>query len=108
MKIRSIYPVSHIAWLILFASSVTYSQGSVTDKVDEFVRAEMQKRKIPRVSLAVVKGGKPMIVKGYGLANVEHNVPGQARDDLSIGFCRQAIYFDGGDDPGRGGEDRAG
>ena len=75
MKIRSSYPVSHIALLILFASSVIYSQGSVTDKVDEFVRAEMQKRKIPGVSLAVVKDGKPMIVKGYGLANVEHNVP---------------------------------
>src|SRR5690606_26965464 len=31
--------------------------------------------KIPGVSLAVIKDGKPIIVKGYGFANIEHNVP---------------------------------
>jgi len=44
-------------------------------KVDEFVKAEMDRQKIPGVSLAVIKDGKPVIVKGYGLANIEHNVP---------------------------------
>ncbi len=51
------------------------AQDSTIVKVDEFVRAEMQKRKIPGVSLAVVKDGMPIIVKGYGFANVEHSVP---------------------------------
>ena len=34
----------------------------------------MQKQKIPGVSLAVVKDGTPIIVKGYGLADLEHQV----------------------------------
>ena len=45
-----------------------------TDKVDEFVKAEMQKRKIPGLSIAVVRNGEVAYAKGYGLANVELNV----------------------------------
>ena len=45
------------------------------DTVDDYIEAEMKKRQIPGVALAVVQYGKIIKVKGYGLANVEHNVP---------------------------------
>jgi len=45
------------------------------DKVDEYIDAEMRKQKIPGLSLAVVQAGKVVKMKGYGLANVELNVP---------------------------------
>jgi CubicO group peptidase (beta-lactamase class C family) len=45
------------------------------DKVDEFILAEMQRQKIPGLALAVVKDGKVIKAKGYGFANVEHQVP---------------------------------
>jgi CubicO group peptidase (beta-lactamase class C family) len=45
------------------------------DKVDDYVKAEMRKQRIPGLSLAVVKEGKVVKAEGYGLANVEHNVP---------------------------------
>jgi CubicO group peptidase (beta-lactamase class C family) len=45
------------------------------DKVDDFVKAEMQKQRIPGLSIAVVKEGKIVKAEGYGLANVEHQVP---------------------------------
>lgn len=48
-------------------------------KVDAYVRAEMQKRKIPGVSVAVVQDGKVVLARGYGLANLENEVP--ARPD---------------------------
>jgi CubicO group peptidase (beta-lactamase class C family) len=35
----------------------------------------MQRQKIPGVSLAIVKNGRPLLVKGYGFSNLEHNVP---------------------------------
>ena len=35
----------------------------------------MERKTIPGVSVAVIKDGKPVVVKGYGLANIEHNVP---------------------------------
>jgi CubicO group peptidase (beta-lactamase class C family) len=45
------------------------------DDVDEYIEAEMRKQQIPGLSLAVVQAGKVVKMKGYGLANVELNVP---------------------------------
>ncbi len=44
-------------------------------RVDAFVRAGMEQRKIPGVAAAVVMGGEVLLAKGYGQANVEHAVP---------------------------------
>ena len=62
-----------IAFVIL-APILTASAQTET-KVDAFVKREMERMKIPGVSIAVIKDGKPLLVKGYGLANIEHNVP---------------------------------
>lgn len=56
----------------LFAVSCVFSQS---DKVDELVKSEMLKRKIPGLSIAIVKNGGIVKVNGYGLANVEWNAP---------------------------------
>ena len=61
--------------VICLLNGVATGQDHIVKKVDEFIRAEMESQHIPGVSLAVIKDGKPVIVKGYGLANVEHNVP---------------------------------
>jgi CubicO group peptidase (beta-lactamase class C family) len=39
------------------------------------VNAEMRRQRIPGLSLAVLRDGQPILIKGYGLANVEHGVP---------------------------------
>src|SRR5215831_8981250 len=44
----------------------------------------MQKRHIPGLSLAIVKDGKVIKMRGYGLASVEHNVP--ATEDTIYGL----------------------
>lgn len=44
-------------------------------RVDAFVRAGIEQRKIPGVAAAVVMGGDVLLAKGYGQANVEHAVP---------------------------------
>jgi CubicO group peptidase (beta-lactamase class C family) len=49
--------------------------GTRTRQVDEYVRAAMQEQHIPGLALAVLKNGKPVKLKGYGLANIEHAVP---------------------------------
>jgi CubicO group peptidase (beta-lactamase class C family) len=53
---------------------VAWSASAQAGKVDEYVQAEMQKRNIPGLSLAVVRNGEVVQAKGYGLANVELNV----------------------------------
>lgn len=75
MKGRTV-TTSLLALSIFFAAAAsTFAQDVIATKVDEFIKSEMQKQKIPGVSLAVVKDGKPLLVKGYGFANLEHQVP---------------------------------
>lgn len=45
------------------------------DEVDAFLRSEMQKRHIPGLQVAVVRGGKIVKLAAYGLANVQDSVP---------------------------------
>ena len=51
------------------------AQDTVDAKVEDFVHAEMQSQHIPGLSLLVNKDGKIALAKGFGLANVEHQVP---------------------------------
>src|SRR5215831_2520498 len=65
--------------IVLFlAASSTRLSASQSDKVDDYVKAEMTRQKIPGVSIAVVSNGEIKKAKGYGLANVELNVAATA------------------------------
>lgn len=44
-------------------------------KIDRVVNEQMLANKIPGVSLAVLRKGKIVLLKSYGLANVEHQAP---------------------------------
>jgi CubicO group peptidase (beta-lactamase class C family) len=61
--------------LLLFLSVTCLAQDGAAAKVDEYIRTEMQAQQIPGVSLAVIKNGEIVLARGYGLANVEHQVP---------------------------------
>ena len=68
---RSPFPLA----LLLFLSITCLAQDGVSTKVDDYIRSEMQSQQIPGLALAVIKDGQIVIAKGYGLANVEHQVP---------------------------------
>ncbi len=59
------------------AAMTAQADGTEADsaRVDAYMRAEMAKRHVPGASVAVVRAGKVVLAKGYGLANVELNVP---------------------------------
>src|SRR6185295_19419955 len=52
-----------------------FCSGGIPAKVDEYINIEMQRQRIPGLSLAVIKDGQPILNKSYGLSNVEHQVP---------------------------------
>jgi CubicO group peptidase (beta-lactamase class C family) len=56
--------------LLLTASCMAHA-----DKVDDYIRQKMASQHISGLSLAVVLNGKILKAKGYGLANLELNVP---------------------------------
>ena len=61
--------------LALAAARPADAQTGPVAKIDEFVRAEMARQKIPGVAIAVVKNAAVVKIDGYGFANVEHKVP---------------------------------
>jgi len=61
-----------------FAQSTTRLSNedrAVEIRIDQVVKEYMSAYKIPGISLAVLRGGKIVLLKSYGLANVEHQVP---------------------------------
>jgi CubicO group peptidase (beta-lactamase class C family) len=55
--------------------AVITDEAGRMNRVDQFVRAEMQREKVPGVVLGIVSKGEVIAVKGYGYANVELGVP---------------------------------
>ncbi len=64
-----------IAGIILLSSLFCSGQQNLQGKVDEYIGAELRAQRIPGLSLAVITNGQVTLAKGYGLANVEHEVP---------------------------------
>ena len=58
-----------------FAHQISKEDLAATTKIDRVVSEQMSAHKIPGVSLAVLRKGKIVLLKSYGLANVEHQVP---------------------------------
>ena len=44
-------------------------------RIESFITAEMARSQIPGLALAVVKDSRVVMARGFGLANVEHQVP---------------------------------
>jgi CubicO group peptidase (beta-lactamase class C family) len=55
------------------------------DNIDDFVKAQMQQRRIPGLVLAIVKDGKAIKHDAYGIANVELNAPVRKETVFEIG-----------------------
>ena len=65
------------------------------DEVDDYVKAEMQRQHIPGTSIAVLKDGKIIKAQGYGLANVELNVPARPETVYKIGSVSKQLIATG-------------
>ncbi len=78
-----------IALLLVFAfSNAVYAQA---DSIDLFIKAQMQKRKIPGLQLAIVKNGKIIKTGNYGLANVQDSIPVSNKTVFTINSITKAF-----------------
>lgn len=58
----------------LFLNSISYSQNSfITDSLDNYINYSMKMWNIPGVAIAIVKDGKIVVAKGYGVKEVNTN-----------------------------------
>lgn len=75
--------------LLLLIQVATYAQ---TDSTDIIVQKIMKEQRITGLSLAVVKDGNTVVNKGYGLANVEHNVPVTSETVIRLGSVSKQFF----------------
>jgi CubicO group peptidase (beta-lactamase class C family) len=74
--------------VVVFAAGLNSqicAQDATTAKVDDYLKTEMQRQRIPGASLVVVKDGQIILAKGYGLSNVELQVPAKAETIFQSG-----------------------
>lgn len=78
---KSVYIQIALVALLIFCSAL----AAKADEVDRYVETQMRDLHIPGVSLAVVRDGKIIKAKGYGLANIEMNSPAAPQTVYEIG-----------------------
>jgi CubicO group peptidase (beta-lactamase class C family) len=61
--------------LVLVVGLLAIPGGVVADAVDEFLESQMKRHQIPGLALAICRDGQIVRATGYGLANVELDVP---------------------------------
>jgi CubicO group peptidase (beta-lactamase class C family) len=64
-----------VACICVSLTCLASTSPASPDKVDQYVEAEMHRQRIPGLALGVYRDGKVIRAQGYGLANVELNVP---------------------------------
>ena len=75
--------------LFLLIRVLAYGQADSTDFI---VQKMMKNQRITGLSLAVIKNGTPVVNKGYGLANVELNVPVTAETVIRLGSVSKQFF----------------
>ena len=80
---------SKLIVLFLLVRVLAYGQ---TDSTDIIVQKMMKEQKITGLALAVIRNGKPVVNKGYGLANVEHNVPVTEKTVIRLGSVSKQFF----------------
>ena len=79
---------------LVLAPAISFAQ-TAADGVDAFVRAEMQRQKIPGVAVAVVRDGKVTKIAGYGVADREKNIPVAPNTAFKIGSVSKQFIATG-------------
>lgn len=85
MKLRRNFLAALALLAFLFVTSAR------ADAVDDYVLEQMRLRHVPGLALTVVKDGKVIKERGYGLANVELDVPVTPETVFEIGSVSKQI-----------------
>lgn len=78
----------NIILLLLF----TLRLNAQVDSVDIIVRNQMDKQKIAGLSVAIVKDGLTIVNKGYGKANLEHNIDVQSETVFRLASISKQFF----------------
>lgn len=77
MKSRHVWPCAKfllLSCVLLYGQVSAAAVKGVDEKVDAYVRQQMTKHRIPGMAVAVIKQGKVLKLKGYGVTSIELGV----------------------------------
>jgi CubicO group peptidase (beta-lactamase class C family) len=77
--------IRSVILLLLCVSEAAAQAPAVPDTVDRFIRAELERQRIPGMSVAIVRGDSVLLARGYGFANLEHRVPATDSTVYAVG-----------------------
>lgn len=80
-----------VATLLIAYVSTAQTTQSITDKVDAILSREMKERRIPGAQVAVVQRGQVVLLRAYGIANLQDSVPVINRTVFAINSCTKAF-----------------
>lgn len=79
------------ALILMCPATAPMAQSALSDSVDAYVSRHMKSQRIPGMAVAVMRAGEVVHMKGYGLANVEHQVPVTTRTVFQSGSVGKAF-----------------
>jgi CubicO group peptidase (beta-lactamase class C family) len=80
---------SFLCFILLLFSLVINAQQ--LDEIGKFVSKQVDDQKITGLSIGIIINGKIVMVKGYGLANVEHKIPASQNTVYKIGSLSKQV-----------------
>src|ERR1043165_9766351 len=91
MKLNSL--LSLLALFLLSVSAISQTKPSVAplDGFDKFVEEQMADWKVPGLSIAVVRNGEILLLKGYGYRDVAKKLPVTPQTIMPIGSNTKAF-----------------
>lgn len=75
MRSRALTILLTLLCFLAVPSLSASSERTRDEQIDRFVAAQMEKHKMPGMSVAVMRNGKLALAKGYGTSSIEFNLP---------------------------------
>ena len=87
--------VSFLLYMAIFVRTFSQNQSAsrlaASQQIDAFIQNKLQTIHIPGLSLTVVADGKIIYTKGYGFANLEHQIPSKPETNYLIASVTKSI-----------------
>jgi CubicO group peptidase (beta-lactamase class C family) len=77
--------------LLLIANLCVAQSNFIKDSLDTYINREMKRWNLPGIAVAIVKDGKVIVSKGYGVTDVSKNTPVTENTVFQIASCSKAF-----------------
>jgi CubicO group peptidase (beta-lactamase class C family) len=80
-----------LSGLFIVSLQLSAAAQPKTDGAETLLRREMRERRIPGLQVAVVHHGKIILLRSFGVANIQNSVPVTDRSVFAINSCTKAF-----------------